>query len=309
MTEEGQGFSFTDLRSFSSWIDKLMYCKYLSELNPNHKNATQIIGSFKVTTIFPKTLTRCRYFVELPEIISYYLRLNLTFVKPNNDFDGSLGLYNGTHSSGPLKMFSENQIDYIINDIYITENIWNPNLYQMSTALFNGNTINFIVRKQVIKTSISDYFKTFNLSNWILIICCIILLSVTQSFISRFKFDKLFCVKLSWDYLLLLIGKSSELLSKLIPRHYLMYFIPLLSIFLIGMFQNMICTNMIIPRKHWCQDIDCFAKSKIGFHAASDEIALIVIKQKKESQFKEIMSKVTTIKQKGKFILDKLLTY
>ena len=309
MTEEGQGFSFTDLRSFSSWIDKLMYCKYLSELNPNHKNATEIIGSFKVTTIFPKTLTRCRYFVELPEIISYYLRLNLTFVKPNNDFDGSLGFYNETYSSGPLKMFQENQIDYIINDIYITENIWNPNLYQMSTALFNGNTINFIVRKQEIKTSISDYFQTFHLSNWLLILCSIILLSVTQSFISRFKFDKLFCVKLSWDYLLLLMGKSSKLLSKLIPRHYLMYFMPLLSILLIVMFQNMICSNMIIPRKRWCNDIDCFAKSEIGFHSASDEIALVQMKQKKEWQYKEILSKVTTIKPKGRFILDKLLTY
>ena len=306
---EQENFGFSTVRLVSPWITNMMYCKYLKEINSNNNQDTnKFDGSFRITHSYPsrRGWTNCGYFMELPEIISHYLNLNLIFVKPTSDFDGTLGFYNDSHSRGPLKMINNNEVDYIINDVITTENIWNPKLYQMSTALFDDYTINFLYKKYIIKTSISDYFRIFNLSNWILIFCLIILLSVTQSFITRFKFDKLFCVKLSWDYLLLLIGNSSELLSKLIPRHYLMYFIPLLSILLIGMFQNIICTNMIIPRKHWCQDIDCFSKSEIGFHAASDETALTVMKQKKESQFQEILSKVTTIKPKGKFILDKL---
>ena len=64
---------------------------------------------------------------EFPEIIGHYLGLNLLFVQPNHDFDGTIGWINGTDSSGPLKMIANNQEDYVINDIFMND-IWYPNL-------------------------------------------------------------------------------------------------------------------------------------------------------------------------------------
>ena len=241
--------------------------------------------------------------MELPDIISHYLNLNLTFVKPTNDFDGTLGWQNETYSSGPLEMINKNEVDFIINDVITTKNIWNPKLYQMSTALFDDYTINFVLKKHIIKTSISDYFKVFSLLTWILILLSIILVSVIQTIISLKKFDHLFCLKLSVDYFKMLISKSSRFLTKLTDRHYLMYFIPILSVLLIALFQNIIYLNMIIPQKHWCQDIDCFAKSKLNFYTVSDEPALIAMREKKEWQFKEILSRLTIGKPRGNYNL------
>ena len=294
MSDDGADFNFALLRVLRSWVDQLMYCKNHQELDPNYKNSTQLIGSFKITHSYSnaKSWNYCGYYTELPEIISHYLRLNLTFIIPNHDFDGTLGWYNETHSSGPNKMISNNQIDYITNEVLVTENIWHPNLYQLSTGLFNNHAINFIVRKQIIKTSISDYFKTFNWLTWLLIFFSISIVSIVQTFISQNKFDKYFCRKLLFDYLNMLLSKSSVLLSKLIPRHYLMYFIPILSFLIINLFQNIIYSNMIVPRKHWCQDINCFAQSKFDFFTTSDDPALIALKKKKDWQFKVILSRL-----------------
>ena len=74
----------------------------------------------------------CGYLFEFPEIIGHHLNLNLSYVEPNQNFNGTLGWQNGTHLSGPIKMLADNQVDYIINEIpndFITEDIWNPNLF------------------------------------------------------------------------------------------------------------------------------------------------------------------------------------
>ena len=92
MSEEGT-FSFSSLRLLGSWVDQLMYCRNQLELNPNHKNTTELIGSFKFTYLYDQELmwTICGFDNELIEIIGHYLRLNLTFIIPNRDFDGTLG--------------------------------------------------------------------------------------------------------------------------------------------------------------------------------------------------------------------------
>ena len=177
MSEQGK-FDFSTLRFISSWVDNMMYCKDLLEISSNHDQDTnKFNGSFRITHSYShkKAWTTCSYFMELPEIISHYLNLNLIFVKPTSDFDGTLGWQNETYSSGPLKMISNNKVDFIINEVITTENIWNPKLYQMSTALLDEYTINFVFQKQIIKTSISDYFKAFNLLTWIIIFLSIIL--------------------------------------------------------------------------------------------------------------------------------------
>ena len=115
-----EGFNFATLRMLRSWVDQLMYCKNHEELDPKYKNGTKLIGSFRVTytNSNSKSWNYCGYYTELPEIISYYLQLSLSFVKPNNDFNGKLGWYNGTHSSGPTKMIVNDHVMYIGNHDY-----------------------------------------------------------------------------------------------------------------------------------------------------------------------------------------------
>ena len=288
-------FSFATLRFIKKWVDEIMYCKSHTDLNPRHKNGIQIEGSLRFTNLYPKedSWTFCGYYTELPEIISHYLKLNLTFVRPNNDFDGTLGWLNATHSKGPLKMISNDQVDYIFNEVLTTKNIWNPNLYELSTALFDDYTINFLVRKQYMKTSIADYFKVFNLLIWMLIFGSIITVSAIQTIILLSKFNPGFFIELSWNYSKLLLSKPSNLIPKLLPRHYIMYLIPLLSALIINLFQNTISANLIVPRKQWCQDIDCFVKSKFDFLTAYDELALISLRQKEDLQFKVILKRLT----------------
>lgn len=299
-------FSFSSLRLLASWVDQLMYCKSQLELNPNHNYGTQLIGSFRATNVYrdEKLWTYCGYNVELPEIISHYLRLNLTFIKPYDDFDGTFGWYNGTHSNGPMKMIINNEVDYIFNRIFISEHIWNPKLYHLSTALWDEYTINFITKKQILNTSIQDYFNTFNLSIWMLIFSLVALVSIIQTFISfiglQTKFNKFFCLKLSWDYIAMFLNKSSNLLSKLTPRHYIMYFIPILSVLIINLFQNTMTSNIIIPEKYWCQDLTCFAQSKIQFYTYKDEPSAGSLQRKNEWQIKEILSRLTIGFSKGK---------
>ena len=290
--------------------NQLNNCKNFEDLSSTPKNSTNLIDSLRFTTLSKNKVKECGYLIDLSEIIGHHL--NLSFVKPNQDFDGSLGWYNGTHSSGPMKMIAENQVDFILSEIpneFLTKNMWNPNLYQLSTGLVDDYTMNLALRKQTIKTSISDYFKTFNWSTWFFIFSSIFLVSMVQAFIHNFnseiRFNYNLFNKLSKEHITMLLGQSSNVLKKLIPRHYLMYFIPILSVLLITLFQNIIYLNMIVPRKHWCQDLDCFAKSKIDFHAASDDPALIELKQKKEWQFKMILSRLTTIKPRS--IVSKLI--
>ena len=71
MSEE---FSFDNLRLISSWVDQLLYCKNVTELNPNHQIRTQLNGYFRIISLFksPKTWLYCGFNTELPEILNYY---------------------------------------------------------------------------------------------------------------------------------------------------------------------------------------------------------------------------------------------
>ena len=99
MTNE-RYFSFKLLRVLAPWIDEMLYCKDQISLNSNLKNTTKSVGTLKITNLYDDRFTwnDCGFWTELPELIGHYLLLNLSFITPNQDFDGSLGWYNGTNS-------------------------------------------------------------------------------------------------------------------------------------------------------------------------------------------------------------------
>ena len=306
------------LKSIESFFVK-SYCKDAKNLSSNLKNTTKLLTSFRYTILKGTDIYNrgvCGYLVELPEIIGHHLNLNLTYVEPNQNFNGSLGWYNGTHLSGPIKMLADNQVDYIINEIsndFITEDAWNSNLFQLTTELRDEYKIGFVCKKKTQKISILDYFNVFSLLIWILILGSIIAVSITQTLIKYLnfntKFDWCFFLRISWEYFSLFQSKSSILLGKFKPFHYVIYFIPLLSVLIINLFNFELYSNMISPRKYWCQDLDCFIESYEGFYTLKTITSKNVMEKRKEWEFKEILSKLKAVSQWGNAFINCLTIY
>ena len=207
-----------------------------------------------------------------------------------------------------ITMLADDQVDYIINEIsndYITEDIWNPNLFELTTYLRDDYRIGFVTKKKRNKISILDYFQVFSSLIWLLIFGSLILVSFTQTLIKHLnfnsKFNWHFFLRISFKYFSLLIGQSSILLRNFKPFHYVMYFMPLLSLLFINLFNFQLHSNMISPRKYWCQDLDCFIKSYKGFYTLDMIPSKDAMEKRKELQFKIILSKLKVDDPFGKF--------
>ena len=84
----------------TEWIESLLHCKHYSNFDPKHRNEDIIKEHFRVTSKFenPKSWFNCGINILLPEIISHYLHLNLSFVTPTHDFDGHLVIWSMKHT-------------------------------------------------------------------------------------------------------------------------------------------------------------------------------------------------------------------
>ena len=308
MSELNQGISSIDILSTTS-SNLLMLCKDLSELKPNHNPDDVIDSSFKITSFLGKSKPwyACTSNIVFPEIITRYLHLNLTFVTPNHDFDRTMGYSNKTHAFGPLKMIANNQVDYVANDVYLSKNLWDHEMVDISNVLGQSYAINFVLKKQINRISNGYSFKIFSLLVWILIIASIVIIAFVHGLITFFKRNRnrntvmKFIFNLIYGYFnLLMAGQTSSFLSKIKPRHYLMYLIPLLSIIVINLRSSFIYSNMISPPKQWCESVDCFAKSNLKFYTLEHDNALNLLKEKKDEQIKSIVSRVQVFHSEGK---------
>ena len=281
------------------WQKYILNCKKISDLKSD-LTSDIINGSLRITKIFknPKSWYDCGVSSELHQIIGHYLRLNLSFIKPNSDFDGTIGWFNETDSAGLLKMITNNQVDYLINNMFMND-IWYPNLIVTSTALKENYGISFSIKKQTTRLPLANYLNVFNLLIWILIFISILVIGFVHGTILTIKsgdWNKRTIknsIKLSlnliFSYFNLLICKqSSVLLAKLKPRHYLMYFIPWLSIIVVNLMTSSIYSNMISPPKQWCDSIECFAKSKYKFYAFDGDPSYQLLKSENKTEYKII---------------------
>ena len=282
------------------WQKNILNCKTLNQLNSN-LNPDIINGSFRITAKYkyPKSWYDCAMNIELPEIIGNYLRLNLSFIKPNHDFDGTIGWINQTDSSGPLKMIANNQVDYVINDMLMND-IWYPNLIVTSTTLKESYGISFFMKKQTTRLSLAHYLNAFNLLIWILIFVSILVIGIVNGAILNIKLKEYKNEKkikklteLTLNFILsyfnlLMCKQSSVFLAKIKPRHYLMSLIQLLSIIVTILMTSSIYSNMISPPKQWCDSIDCFAKSKYKFYALDNELSYQLLKRENKTEYKII---------------------
>ena len=311
--------SFNKLLLLHSWADSLFYCKGYQNLNANHKLDGQLNGSFRITIYYknPEEWFSCDKNIALPELISHYLHLNLSFVKPNVDFDKTLGWYNGTHSSGLLGMLVNDKVDYIINDVYMDETLWHPNgMIAMSTALDDNYKINFLTKKYKIIKKFSGYISAFDWSVSLIIISLVLIISailclnlmIKRSEKKNSKFPwKLYFDLIIDNFSLLFSKHPSVVLSKLIPRQFLMIAIPLLSILTINLINSSHYSHTIKPYREWCDSLDCFINHKshgnhlkrYQFYQYDDGFTMKLMKNSKE--FNEILNRTEFHKKRSKF--------
>ena len=87
-----------------------------------------------------------------------------------------------------------------------------------------------------------------------------------------------------------------------------MYFMPLLSVLFINLFNFQLHSNMVSPRKYWCQDLDCFIKSYKGFYTL-DMIPSKDAMERRGRQFKEILPKLKVVTPFGNRYVNFLIIY
>ena len=102
-----------------------------------------------------------------------------------------------------------------------------------------------------------------------------------------------------FGYLNMLMSKAPwHLLTKLTTRHFLMYFVPIISILFTNVITSGFYSNLISPQKQWCSTLDCFAKSHLKFFNNFDERYYInrLANQSDQWQFKAINSRMNPLK-------------
>ena len=260
-----EGFSPVDVLSTIS-LNKLINCKYLRDLNNNHKVGNIVDGQLRYTSSNGKTESfECGIHIELPEIIGHYLYLNLSFVTRDQVFKGQ-------NSTSPIKMIANDHVDYLTTRTSLTDLLSCFNSVVTSNYINEDYGINFIIKKQLNRISIGNYLNVFGISIWMLLLATILAIASVQGIklIVRKNSNRKKAIKFTLDLIfsyfsLMMSNQLSVLLSKFKPRHYLMYFIPFLSIIVVNLMKHSIYSNMISPPKQWCETLDCFTQSNIKF--------------------------------------------
>ena len=293
-----------DLLQITGWSETLFRCKDVRTFNSIY-NTSHLNGDFVITLTYRNTKPwyLCFDGIEFLENVVRYLRLNIKFVQPNGQYDRT------------LKMIANNQIDYIIDGVQANETYLrqNPNLTIIATQGYHK--LNFLLRKETIKFSVVNYLNVFNSPIWLLAFMSMFFISGIISFIQSRQYHqkkKLWNINLNliFDYLNMLMSKiSSPLLNKLTTCHFLMYFIPILSILFTNVITCEFYSNLVSSSKQWFQTLDCFAKSNIKFFNAWGEYFHIrkIAEETNEWQFKAIIPRLE--RQKGAFQLSKYVDF
>ena len=156
------------------------------------------------------------------------------------------------------------------------------------------------MKKQSIRISTENYYSIFDIFIWILLFATIFVVGVIQgmkSFLRKKDNRKnifKFILNLIFNYFnLMMFNQSSVLLHKIVPRNYIMYFIPLLSIIVVNLMKESIYSNMISTPKQWCETIECFVQSNIRFGTSDEYLHDKFSVIKKDDGFKSIAKRTT----------------
>ena len=195
----------------------------------------------------------------------------------------------------------------------MNETIWHPDgIIAMTTALDDNYKINFLTKKYKITKKFGNYNSAFDWSIWLIIILVLIISAILSLNLmikrnNKIKFPWKLYFDLIIDNMSLLFSKHpSVVLSKLIPRQFLMATIPLLSILTINLINSSYYSHTIQPYRVWCDSLDCFINQKphsdqkrYEFYQYVDGFTMNLIEKSKE--LNEILKRTEIHKKRGKF--------
>ena len=125
------------------WAVKGINFKFYNELTSNLKAGDHIEGSFRVTTLYndPSSWWGYDFNPVIPELISHYLRLNLTFIEPTSELNitSQKDIVNGA-----LELMRHDKIDYIIDETYLSSEIFHPDITSLSTGIHGLHSISIL---------------------------------------------------------------------------------------------------------------------------------------------------------------------
>ena len=148
---------FSIMDQYTPWVMKMINFKDYVEMTSDLDNS-EIQGNLKVTTFLKPRESWWNYdfYPEIPYIIAHYLKLNLTFVEP---FWNETVVTTNDWIKLLVKLVREEQIDYIIDPIIISEEIFRPEDLTYSTGLLGLHQISILTRKDRQIKSMFDEIK------------------------------------------------------------------------------------------------------------------------------------------------------
>src|ERR1700735_4669229 len=196
--------SFLD--QFLPWAMNMMNFKDYVELTSDLDNS-EIQGNLKVTTFLKAKESWWNYdfYPEIPYIVAHYLKLNLTFVEP------TLWDLNITTKQDwmnlALKVMREEQIDYVLDPMFLSEEMFHPEAITLSSGMFGVHQLSIMTTKDVVSKDSFDEVKIFDTNVWWCLIFSVILNSLLPPFILRSTKS---IPNLLFSLLSLLISQSSK---------------------------------------------------------------------------------------------------
>jgi len=278
------------MNNFVPWAFKVINFNEYQELK-SYLDQDEIEGEFRVTT-FRQDKTSWwsdDFYPEIPKITGHYLKLNLTFVIPtwnltitsNNDWSKTI-----------LRIMNDNNIDYILDPVFFSEQIFHPEYKTQSTGLFGLDKISVISRKQLVKKSTFNEAKIFDPTVWLYILNSTILFSLVYFTIAKPRSINS-NVNIIFSILTLILGQPSQVLEKINKNMFMLFLI--LCTFMSIFYKTILLENIMNEPKDWCETLECFANSDKRFLLLTDNIAYNELKQQPEEFISKIIDERRSI--------------
>jgi hypothetical protein len=157
-------FIISIIEEIALWVLKVANFHDYQELKSDLEQ-DEIEGQFRVTTFQREKASWWNggFYAEIPEIISHYLKLNLTFVAPTWNFNFTS---KKEWSEITMSIMNQQNIDYILDPVFLSQELFHPQAFTLSSGLYGLDKICVITKKQLIAKTAFGEAKIFDTNVW-----------------------------------------------------------------------------------------------------------------------------------------------
>jgi hypothetical protein len=197
------------------------------------------------------------------------LKLNITFIAPTWHFNITS---KAQWVEAALNLMQDRSIDYLIEPIFLRQEVFNPNLTTLSTGLFRLDQISVITQKSKISKIGYEELNSFDKEIWISLLMAfiahVLLLPLLSKSSSINSFFSLFSMILSQS-----VHKIDQL-----SRHITIYTFLLACVILCFSYKADLLDKIMREPKEWCETLQCFADTNKTFIIPTDNLAFTALK-------------------------------